>query len=71
MPGGGTGKPGLITPEMVAEAGLPTGPDLDEHVESLQAYADAGVTELYVQQIGGGHDGFFAAYAKSVLPRFS
>ena len=27
-------------------------PDLDEHAESLQQYADAGVDELFVQQIG-------------------
>jgi G6PDH family F420-dependent oxidoreductase len=59
----------LITEEMVAEA-VPCGPDLERHVAALQEYADAGVDELYVQQIGGGHEEFFAAYAREVLPRF-
>lgn len=60
----------LVTEEMVAEA-VPCGPDLDRHVESIQEYADAGVDELYVQQIGGGHDQFFEVYAREVLPRFT
>jgi G6PDH family F420-dependent oxidoreductase len=61
----------LVTEQTVAKAGLPLGPDLDEHIESLQAYADAGVDEVYVQQIGGRHNTFFDAYAQDVLPRFS
>ncbi len=59
----------LVTEELIAES-IVCGPDLDHHVEQLQAYADAGVDELYVQQVGGGHDAFFAAYAEHVLPRF-
>jgi G6PDH family F420-dependent oxidoreductase len=59
----------LVTEEMIAE-NVPCGPDLERHFESLQEYADAGVDELYVQQIGGGR-GFFEAYAREVLPRFS
>ena len=37
------------------------GPDLDAHVESLRQYADAGVDELFVQQIGPEQDAFFDA----------
>jgi G6PDH family F420-dependent oxidoreductase len=59
----------LVTEDMIAEA-VPCGPDLDRHIESIQEYAEAGVDELYVQQIGGGHDEFFAAYEREVLPRF-
>ncbi len=58
----------LVTPEMLAEA-TPCGPDVDEHVAALRAYADAGVDELYVQQVGGGHEAFFDAYTREVLPR--
>ena len=50
----------LVTEEMVAER-VPCGPDIERHVESLQQYADAGVDELYVQQIGGGDEEFFAS----------
>jgi G6PDH family F420-dependent oxidoreductase len=59
----------LVTEEMIAQS-VPCGPDLERHFESLQEYADAGVDELYVQQIGGGRE-FFEAYAREVLPRFS
>jgi G6PDH family F420-dependent oxidoreductase len=59
----------LVTEEMIAEA-VPCGPDLDRHSEALQEFADAGVDELYVQQIGGGQE-FFDVYEREVLARFS
>jgi G6PDH family F420-dependent oxidoreductase len=59
----------LVTEEMIAGS-LPCGPDVDAHVAALQEFADAGVDELYVQQVGGDHDAFFGAYARDVLPRF-
>jgi hypothetical protein len=58
-----------VTEEMVAEA-VPCGPDIDRHVAAIQEFADAGVDELYVQQIGGLTKEFFEAYAREVLPRF-
>ena len=57
----------LVEPDMLV---TPVGPDLDAHVASLQQYADAGVDELYVQQIGPNQDGFFTTWAEHVLPRF-
>ena len=57
----------LVTPDQLV---TPVGPDLDAHAESLQQYADAGVDELYVQQIGPNQDGFFTTWAESILPRF-
>src|SRR4051812_18042374 len=58
----------LVTADQLA---TPVGPDLDAHAESLQAYADAGVDELFVQQIGPAQDAFFTAWAKEILPRFA
>jgi G6PDH family F420-dependent oxidoreductase len=58
----------LVTDEIIAES-VPCGPDLDEHVAALREYAEAGVDELYVQQIGDGHEAFFDVYARDVLPR--
>jgi G6PDH family F420-dependent oxidoreductase len=58
----------LVTAEHIA---TPVGPDLDAHVESLQQYADAGVDELFVQQIGPEQDPFFTTWADKVLPRFT
>jgi G6PDH family F420-dependent oxidoreductase len=58
----------LVTGDMLSS---PMGPDLDKHAESLQQYADAGVDELYVQQIGPDQDLFFERWAPEILPRFS
>jgi len=60
----------LVTEDMVADT-VPCGPDLDRHMEALQEYADAGVDELFVQQIGSNQDEFFDTWAKEVLPHFS
>ena len=58
----------VVTPEMLV---TPVGPDLDAHAASLQEYADAGVDELYVQQIGAQQDAFFTTWAEDILPRFA
>lgn len=52
-----------------ATEGTPCGPDLDKHVEAIQAYAEAGFDELYINQIGPEQDAFFGAYGQEVLPR--
>jgi G6PDH family F420-dependent oxidoreductase len=57
----------LVTGDQLA---TPLGPDLDEHAASLQQYADAGVDELFVQQIGPAQDPFFTTWASEILPRF-
>jgi G6PDH family F420-dependent oxidoreductase len=59
----------LVTEEAVADP-MPTGPDIDQHIAGLQEFADAGVDELYVQQIGPNQDDFFDTWAKEVLPHF-
>jgi G6PDH family F420-dependent oxidoreductase len=58
----------LVTEEL-ATADVPCGPDIDAHVAAIQAYAEAGFDELYVNQIGPDQDQFFAAYRDKVLPR--
>jgi G6PDH family F420-dependent oxidoreductase len=58
----------LVSPDMLS---TPVGPDIDEHVAALQAFADAGVDELHVSQIGPDHDAFFERWAPAVLPRFA
>ena len=57
----------LVTGEHIAS---PVGPDLERHVASLKEYADAGVDELFVQQIGPEQETFFTTWAGDVLPRF-
>jgi G6PDH family F420-dependent oxidoreductase len=60
----------LVTEEMVASQ-IACGPDVERHVEAIQAYERAGFDELYVNQIGPEQDAFFDAYREHVLPRFS
>ena len=54
----------LVTPDQLS---APVGPDLDQHLESIKAYEEAGVDELFVQQIGPEQDLFFDEWAKEVL----
>jgi G6PDH family F420-dependent oxidoreductase len=58
----------LVTEDMIADS-LPCGPDVDEHVAAIEAYASAGFDELYISQIGPDQDAFFDAYQERVLPR--
>lgn len=44
------------------------GPDPERHLQVLRQYLDAGVDELYIQQIGPDLDGFFDVYEKEILP---
>ena len=60
----------LVTEDMLAEA-VPCGPDLDRHRAAVQKFADAGVDELYIHQIGGPGDDFFGTYAQEILGRFA
>jgi G6PDH family F420-dependent oxidoreductase len=60
----------LVTEEMVAES-VPCGPDLDRHREALREYAAAGIDEVFLQQIGGGHAELFDVYAREILPEFN
>jgi G6PDH family F420-dependent oxidoreductase len=61
--------------EAAAEAASGTGSivlgnDVEEHVEALRAYRDAGFDRLYVHQVGGDQMSFLALYADEVLPAF-
>ena len=59
----------LVTEDMIGEA-VPCGPDLDRHVEAFDEYAQAGVDELFVQNIGPYREEFFEAYGE-VISRFN
>ncbi|QIS14423.1 TIGR03557 family F420-dependent LLM class oxidoreductase [Nocardia arthritidis] len=47
---------------------IASGPDPERHIRQLRQYLDAGVDELYVQQIGPDLDGFFTAWEKEIMP---
>lgn len=59
----------IVTEDMVAE-GVVCGPDPERHKQNLREYADAGYDEVFVQQIGTGHEEFFRFYKEEILPEF-
>lgn len=59
----------LVPRDMVAES-VACGPDPDAHAAQVRQYLDAGVDEVYVQQIGPDLDGFFTSWQQDVLPQF-
>ncbi|MEV3905199.1 TIGR03557 family F420-dependent LLM class oxidoreductase [Mycobacterium sp. NPDC050551] len=58
----------LVPREKVAES-VTCGPDPDKHAAQMREYLDAGVDEVYVQQIGPDLDGFFESWQRDVLPQ--
>ncbi|HWE14817.1 MAG TPA: TIGR03557 family F420-dependent LLM class oxidoreductase [Solirubrobacteraceae bacterium] len=56
----------FVTPDQVAEA-LGCGPDVDEHVEKIKPFIDAGFTEIALVQIGAEHQDEFIAWAEREL----
>jgi G6PDH family F420-dependent oxidoreductase len=56
----------FVTSDQVADA-LGCGPDVDEHVEKIKPFIDAGFTEVALVQIGADHQDAFIAWAESEL----
>jgi G6PDH family F420-dependent oxidoreductase len=56
----------FVTPDQVAEQ-IACGPDVDEHVEKIRAYVDAGFTEVALVQIGADQQDAFMPWAQEQL----
>ena len=56
----------FVTPDQVADA-LSCGPDVDEHVEAIKAFVDAGFDEVAIVQIGADQQESFTAWAEQEL----
>ncbi len=56
----------FVTPEQVAEA-LPCGPDVEEHVEKIRPFIDAGFTEIGLVQIGADQQQTFITWCEDEL----
>ena len=56
----------FVTPDDVAES-IPCGPDVEEHVEKIKPFIDAGFTEIALVQIGGEEQEKFTAWAEREL----
>jgi len=56
----------FVRPEDVGEQ-LPCGPDVEEHVEKIRPFLDAGFTEVALVQIGADQQDAFATWAEAEL----
>ena len=56
----------FVTPEQVGEA-IACGPDVEDHVEAIQPYLDAGFDEVALVQIGADTQADFCAWAEREL----
>ena len=57
----------MVTPEQVAES-VPCGPDLEPIVKAVRAALAAGVTRVYLHQIGPDQEGFLDIARSELLP---
>lgn len=57
----------IITVEAAAD-GVPCGDDVDQVVEAVQQYVDAGFDRLYLNQMGPAQAEFFEAYRRVIEP---
>jgi hypothetical protein len=56
----------FVTPDQVAES-LGCGPDVEEHVEKIKPFVEAGFTEVALVQIGADQQEPFIAWAEQEL----
>ena len=56
----------FVTPDLLASA-LSCGPDVEEHVEKIKPYIDAGFTEIALVQVGADQQEQFTAWAQREL----
>ena len=47
------------------------GPDIDEHIDSIEQYVDAGFDHVYIHQVGPEQEEFIDVYQNEILPSFS
>ena len=55
-----------MTPEAISDQ-ISCGPDVEEHVEAVKPYLDAGFTEVALVQIGGAQQDEFIGWAQREL----
>ena len=59
----------LVTVDKVAES-IVCGPDVDQYIQSIQEYVNAGFDNIYIHQVGPNQDAFFDFAEKELLPEF-
>ncbi|HVL93610.1 MAG TPA: TIGR03557 family F420-dependent LLM class oxidoreductase [Acidimicrobiales bacterium] len=57
----------MVTEEKVT-AKVVCGPEVERHVELVKSYADAGITHVYLHQVGPDQEGFFRFWGQELRP---
>lgn len=60
----------LVTPEHIKKS-MVIGTDPSDHMRAIQEFADAGIENVYIHQIGPDQKTFFNFYKKEILPNLS
>ena len=60
----------LVSEDDIAEGSIMTGPDAQQHIDSIQEALDAGYDHVYTMQIGDDQAALFDLYREDVLPSF-
>ena len=60
----------VVTEDMVADS-IPTGPDPEQYVASIEQYAEAGYDHVYFHNIGDDQEGFLQFFSTEVRPRLT
>ncbi|MFC6838161.1 TIGR03557 family F420-dependent LLM class oxidoreductase [Halomarina ordinaria] len=61
----------MVSADDIREGSIMTGPDAQQHIDSIQTAIDAGYDHVYVHQIGDDQEAVFDLYREEVLPSFS
>ena len=48
---------------------MPCGPDPEAHLKSINEFADAGYSHVWIHQVGPDQDGFLEFYSDQILPK--
>lgn len=60
----------LVSEDDIAEGSIMTGPDAQQHIDSIQEALDTGYDHVYTMQIGDDQEALFDLYREDVLPSF-
>ena len=58
----------IVTEDMAVEQVAAVGPKVEDFVEGLKPYVEAGFDEVYVSQIGPDQEGFLSFWEKELAP---
>lgn len=56
-----------VTEDLIAES-IVCGPDVQKHLDAIDAFVEAGFDHVYIHQVGPDQEGFLRFYGEHILP---